>query len=137
MEGRYDFIEIEITDFVEDPADDAAFGINFQINGPDSKVDYLRVSFTEEFVEDYFDMKWRDDLSKKGHEVFTRQRDFFIRLAVWRIEQWLRKGRREPNLQFHHGIDLEWARKIESGAIKPVSEEKSPRFYLYTMEKKG
>ncbi len=124
-------IEIVITDFVDDPVDDSAFGINFQINGPETRVDYLRVSFTDAFIEEYFDITWPQDLAKKEEQLIHKKRALFILWAVFRVEMWIEEGRPDGNLMIDAGDAVKWARKVEAGQFGPASARQDTHTFLY------
>ncbi|MFZ5802419.1 MAG: hypothetical protein ACOY3K_04830 [Candidatus Omnitrophota bacterium] len=136
MESRFDFIEIEITDFVEDSVDDAAFAINFQINGPGDLVEYLRVSFADEFVEEYFHVRWSQDLAAAEKKILREHHPLFIRWGVFIVEKWLDGGRVEKNIRIEGGPASIWTHKVAQGLLKPKSEAKGDRLFVYTMERK-
>ncbi len=135
MKNRFDFIEIVITDFLEDSVDGGGFAINFQINGPGEAVDYLRVSFTDGFMEDYFKIVWTRDLAKVERKLTHEKRELFIKWALTKIEKWLNGGRKEENLQVDDD-EIIWASKVESGQIGPSSEQKQEKTYLFSMPAK-
>lgn len=124
-------IEICITDFVKDAVDDSAFAINFQVNGPGSKTDYLRVSFSELFLEEYFQIKFPQDLAEEENKIIETKRNLFVKWGICKIEQWINRGRKEDNLLLSGTEDQIWAKKVESGAIQPKSEARNERTYLY------
>lgn len=125
-------IEICITDFVEDPVDDSAFGINFQINGPGTGVDYLRVAFSEAFVQEFFHLSFTRDIGRQEHRLEQKKRELFILWGVCRIEKWLKGGRQEKNILIDDGHeDMIWAQKIQKGLIKRISTAQDDRTFLY------
>jgi hypothetical protein len=134
MNEPFCIIEIGITDFVEDPPDDTAFGINFQINGPGTKVEYPRVSFTDQFIEDYFKVRWPKDLAQETRKLHHMRRSLFIKWAVFRIELWLQGGRPEQNIVIDTGDAIKWAKRIGAGTLAPASEMKEKRLYHYKAE---
>jgi len=136
MGQEMDVIEIVIADFVEDPVDDSAFGVNFQINGPGTKVEYLRVSFSDQFMEEYFQITWRQDLAKEEKKIQNKKRDLLIKWAVYRIEKWLEDGRKEQNIIIENDMDLIWTKKIDKGILVLKSKQKGERMFFYEMKRK-
>ncbi len=124
-------IELVITDFVEDAVDDSAFAINFQINGPGTQVQYLRVSFTDAFIEDYFKISRRKDLAREEKKLETTQRDLFIRWAIYRLERWLDGGRQEQNLMIDNTADMIWTQKLQKGILQLASKPAGEHTFLY------
>jgi len=137
MAEQFDSVEIKITDFIEDPVDGSAFGVNFQVSGPGTKVDYLRLSFSDFFIEEYFQIMYPKDLAKEEKRLLTKKRDLFVKWAVYRIEMWLEAGRPEQNIIVDGSKDIEWAKKIEKDSISPTSLSKSKRTYAYALKRKS
>lgn len=127
-------IELVITDFVEDAVDDSAFAISFQINGPGTQVQYLRVAFTDAFIEDYFKVSHRKDLAREEKRLETTKRELFIRWAIYRLERWLESGRQEQNLMIDNAADMIWTQKLQKGILQLASQPAGERTFLYGMK---
>lgn len=114
-------IEIKIVEYKEDPRDYYTFVVVCDVNGPGTKSDSVNVYFAEEFVERYFRIRWHQDYYKQQKELFEKKRDFFINVAVIKIEEYIKSGRREDNIFVEYEEDMKWAKQIEKGIKKPVS----------------
>jgi len=132
---QFRFIEIIITDFVDDPIDEGAFAVNFQINGPGDNVEYLRVSFSDDFFERYFHVAWQQDLAKEERKVIREQRSLLVKWAVCRIEKWLLEKRPPGNIMIQPGKDIEWAKGVAFGKIPQISQPQEPNKYIFAIRK--
>lgn len=124
-------IEIVISDFIEDPVDDAAFAVAFQINGPGDRAEFLRVSFRDEFVERFFKVSWRQDLAKEEKRLFHEKRDLFILWALLKAESWLKTGRSQQNILIDADKDFRWAKQVQDGMIQPQSKRLSDHAFRF------
>jgi hypothetical protein len=115
---------IRIADYTRDPVDDSAYGVVFDIIGPGNFSEMVRASFAENFIKSYFRVPWFKDLAEEEPRIFKKYHDFFVRLALVRVEEWLLRGAAQEDRRMmvdDDGKSLDWARAIEEGRIKPKS----------------
>ena len=135
-EQIYDLI---ITDFREDPGDDTAFGVIFDVHGPGNFVETVRVSFSEEFVRKYFKIHWHEDFAKIEHDLVKKHRGLFIQWALIKVEWWIDHGTREEEkkMVLEPDADMHWAKKIGSGEYGYASEPKPGEEGVYCYKVTG
>lgn len=129
---------IRVLDFVEDPRDDAAFAITFEVVGPGKLQETLRVSFTDEFIKTYFNIPWFKDLPQEEKKLIHERQSLFVQWALVRIEAWLDSGAKEENklMVLTPDKDITWTKKIGAGTHRPASEPRGEREFVYFMEAK-
>ncbi len=123
---------IRIADYARDPVDDAAYGIIFDVTGPNNFVEMIRVSFSENFIKIYFKVPWFKDLAEEDERILKKCRDLFVRWALVKLETWLLAGANDAErhlLVTDEPKVLEWAAAIEEGKIKPKSVRQSGQDY--------
>jgi len=122
---------LEITGYKIDPPNDTALGIMIDVRGPFEEYSMLMVYFTEEFVREYFKIRWFKDLPKEEHKLFRDHRETFILWAIARVEVWIRKGGKEDKLFIDYEKDAAWAAKVEEGQIKLKSRKEKEDLYIF------
>lgn len=128
--GVYGQFEIEITDFKEDPASDAACEIFFDIRGPVNFYEMAVVLFEEDFMVRYFRIPWYKDLPTEERRIWKEKRPLFIRWALMKAEEKIRKQIQDVKISVHFEGDAAWAEKVEQGLLRPSSEERSPNLFI-------
>lgn len=123
--------EIEIVDFKQDPANDCAFAVLFDLRGPGNRYELVTVYFTETFLEKYFSIPWHKDLAKEEERLTREKRGLFIQWALAKIEQYLKGKIKEDKIFVDYSPDAPWAEKVEKGLIPVSVRKKEERVYLY------
>lgn len=129
--AAYGEIEIEITEYKEDPSNDCCFGIIFDIRGPGKKYEMVAVSFSEDFVERYFHIPWNKDLAEEERRLLRERRGLFVKWALVKTEQHLKGNVPEDKIRIDYTHDHIWAEKVEKDMIKPVSTPKDEQTFVY------
>jgi hypothetical protein len=129
------YVEIIITDVLEDPADGSAFGVNFEVQGPGNRVAYVRVSFTDRFIQEYFRVPWMKDLAREEARIERDKRDLFIRWALAKVEEWLEAGAEGSKIVVDFERDEAWAKAFEEGKKGPSSVAKNEQRFIYFLKR--
>jgi len=124
-------VRIEITDFRENPNNDSAFAIYFDLKGPGNAYDSVVVYFTEYFFEAYFKIPWNRDLAEEEHRIVEKKRDLFVRWALMKVEQDLKANGRSEKITVDYEPDRIWAEKIEKGLLWPKSQAQGEHAFIY------
>ena len=127
-------VEIVLTDCIEDPSDDAAFAVRFEVKGPGNRFDIVRISFSEDFVEHFFKIRWNKNLSKEEHRIVKEKRELFVHWALVKVQQYLDFSMKESKFMLTYEKDAAWAEKIQKGLIplRLTRKEKDSPVYFYT-----
>ncbi len=128
--GVYGTFELEITDFREDPPNDSAFEIIFDVRGPLNRCEMRLVYFTEEFLVRYFRVRWFKKLPQEEKKILHAKRALFVRWAVLKLEEAIKKDLKEEKIGVDYESDAAWAEKVEKGILKPASEAKSETLFI-------
>lgn len=124
-------IEIEITEFKEDPANGCEFMIFFGISRPDRSYDLTTVYFTEEFVQQYFRIPWFKNMPEEESRIVHEKRPLFVTWALVKLEQRLRTNAPLEKIILDYDEDGIWAEKVEKGLIKPASVKQKDTLFLF------
>ncbi len=125
------WVEIFIRDYTEDPVDEGAFAINFEIQWPSPEVSYVRVSFEERFIEKIFKVGWQKDLGAEDRRLAKSRRETFIQWALVRLERWIEKHEDTSKLMLTYHEDNAWAQDVLAGKRAPASQANGDRHYRY------
>lgn len=124
--------EIEIMEIKEDPANDAALGIMIDVRGPFNEYAMIVVYFTEEFMRDFFSIRWFKDLPREEAEILKKYHQDFIRWAIAKTESWIRKeGTRDAKLIIDYEADAGWADRVRKGEIELKSQKQTDTLYTF------
>lgn len=129
------YVEIILTDVLEDPADGSAFGVNFEVQGPGNRVAYVRVSFTDRFIQEYFRVPWMKDLACEETRIEREKRDLFIRWALAKVEGWVEAGAEGTKIVVDFERDGAWAKAFEEGKKGPSSVQKNDQRFIYFLKR--
>jgi hypothetical protein len=137
MQDDWNYSLIRVVDFREDPVDDSAFGITFEILGPGNFVETVRVSFEDDFLKRYFKIPWYSDFACAEHGIIKKHKNLFIRWALVRIEMWLTRGAKEEErkMVLAGDRDLEWAKRVGEGTYKPASQPRGENEFVFQVNK--
>lgn len=122
--------EIEVTDFKEDPSVGAAFEIMFDVRGPGNFYELVFVLFEEDFMINYFKIPWHKDLPKEEKKLVHEKRDLFIKWAVMKVEEKIKKKLPEEKLFISYEKDSIWAEKVEKDILKQASEKSGEHLFI-------
>lgn len=125
------WVEIFIRDYTEDPVDEGAFAINFEVQWPTPEVSYVRMSFEERFIERVFKVGWQKDLGAEDRRLAKNRRDLFIQWGLIRLERWIEKREDTSKLMLTYYGDAAWARDVLEGKTKAASQPAGDRHYRY------
>lgn len=128
--GVFGTFEIEITDFKNDPVNDAAYEIFFDIRGPIDFYEMAVVLFEEDFMIQYFKIRWNKNLPEEEKRILREKHDLFIRWALMKVEEKIKKENKDGKLHVSYENDAIWAEKVEKGILKPASELQRPQLFL-------
>lgn len=128
--GVFGTFEIEITDYKNDPANDAAYEIFFDVRGPLDFYEMTVVLFEEDFLIQYFKIPWHKNLPNEEKRILEEKRPLFIRWAVMKIEEKIKKQLKDVKLSIGYDKDAAWAEKVEKGILKPASETRSETLFV-------
>jgi len=131
MPAEYGVTEIEISEFRQDPGNDCAFAVYFDLRRPQKKYDQVIVYFTEAFIQRYFRISWFKEFTREEHRIVAEQRELFTRWGLVKVEQFLKGAIREDKIIVDYDADRIWARKVQDGVIQPKSEAKSETLFIY------
>ena len=130
MDSPKDMAEIEFVEAIADAADDSAFAVRCEIRGPKNQFEAMRISFTDDFFRDYFHILLTKDLAAEEKRLIKEKREFFMLLALVKVEQHIDWKTGASKIEIA-SEDVNWAKKVASGAIKPVSEKKTDHLYYF------
>jgi hypothetical protein len=133
MKDDWNYSIIRIIDFMEDPCDDSAFAISFEVLGPGNLSENIRVSFEDNFLKEYFKIPWFKDFVAEEKAILKKNRPLFIQWALVRIETWIMRGAKEEERKMilTGEKDLDWARRVGEGVYKPQSELRGEQEYIF------
>jgi len=124
-------IEIEITEFRDDPPNDAAFGIYADVKGAGSRVETVRVYFDEDLFPGYFRVRWNKKLPDEERKILHEKRDLMIRWALVKIEDYLKGKIQEETVFISYARDSAWLEKVEKSKISPQSRPEGPNRFIF------
>ena len=124
-------IELEITEFKEDPSNDAAFGIFVDVKGSGSRCETVRVYFNEDFFPRYFKIRWEKKLPQEEKRILHDKRDLFVRWALLKIEDYLKGRIQGETIWVDYEHDAAWAEKVDKGLIRPQSTPAGEHVFIY------
>ena len=125
------WVDIFIRDYTEDPVDEGAFAINFEVQWPSPEVSYVRVSFEERFIEKLFHIGWQKDLAKEDKRLAKDRRSTFIQWGLIRLERWIEAREATSKIMIAYHEDREWGELAFLGKLKNKSEFVEDRHYRY------
>lgn len=125
------WVDIFIRDYTEDPVDEGAFAINFEVQWPSPEVSYVRVSFEERFIEKVFHVAWQKDLGAEDRRLAKDRRGIFIQWGLLRLERWIEAHENTSKLMLTYHEDMDWAKQALEGKLKAKSEPAGDRHYRY------
>ncbi len=128
--GVYGTFEIEITDFREDPPNDSAFEVIFDVRGPLNRYEMRLVYFTEDFLVRYFRIRWFKRLPQEEKKLLREKRPLFVRWAIMKLEEAIKKDSPDEKIGVDYESDAAWAEKVEKGILKPSSEAQSDTLFI-------
>lgn len=128
--------EVKITEFLEDPRDDCALAVRFEVRGPNHEYEARAVYFEESFIEKYFKVPWFKDLSKESQRLRRQKRDLFFKWSLVKIERFLDGEYQDRKIIIGFDQDAEWAEKVQYGGIEPASVLQADGVYKYLPKRK-
>ncbi|HNV85433.1 MAG TPA: hypothetical protein PKL97_00530 [Candidatus Omnitrophota bacterium] len=130
MKHQSDFVEIEFVDIKEDPNDDSVLLVSAEIRGPGTRFEIFCVYFTEKFFSEFFGIRWFQDFTRIQHRLVEKKEDFFVKLALIRVERFLNGFDKNTKVVLNEG-DVIWAEKVDEGKILPASKEMRKNVFLF------
>ncbi|MDP3920651.1 MAG: hypothetical protein Q8R76_07590 [Candidatus Omnitrophota bacterium] len=131
MTFERDRAEITITDFRDSIRDDVAYTICFDVRGPGRRLEALRVSFSEEFMEQYFRVPWNKDLAAEEMRLEKERRNLFVAWGLLKVEEMIKNGFELKEVVLSGESDLKWARKVEAAKLRYASEPQGNDVFIY------
>lgn len=128
--GIFGTFEIEITDHKNDPANDAAYEIFFDVRGPLDFYEMAVVLFEEDFMVQYFKIPWHKNLPKEEKRLIEEKRPLFERWALMKVEEKIKKQIKDVKLNISYDKDAAWAEKVEKEILKPSSEPRGRHLFV-------
>lgn len=123
--------EIELTGIKEDPGNDCAVALFFDIRGPSQRYDAISVYFSEPFVQRYFRIPWNRDIVAAEKRLIREKQDLFLRWGLLKAEGYLKGSIKEDQILVDFETDGVWAQKAEKNIIVPVSRPKGAHRFVY------
>ncbi|MFH0772128.1 MAG: hypothetical protein V1933_05865 [Candidatus Omnitrophota bacterium] len=128
MPERIDYIWIKPSAF-----DSENGRLTFKTDHQKTGIITVRVNFSSEFIEDYFNLPGND--AQKKRSTMEQNKKFLFRLGLTRLEEKINNSSLSREIQIA-ASDIEWARRIEQKQIVPSSEEVEPGTFHFYPEKK-
>ncbi|HTL47154.1 MAG TPA: hypothetical protein VL688_03720 [Verrucomicrobiae bacterium] len=128
---KYGKLELEITEFREDPSGDAAFGVFVDVKGPGPECETVIVYFMEDFMNRYFKIRWNKNVIKEERRIEVEKRALFTDWALLKVEDYIKGKAPSEKIYVDFDTDGIWAEKVEKGLIKPQAQPKGEHVFVY------
>ena len=82
-------------------------------------------------MEQYFRVPWNKDLAKEETRLEKERRTLFVAWGLLKVEEMIENHFSVKEVVLSSEDDQEWAKKVEKGELRRVSEQKNEDVYVY------